>query len=131
VRFLTREVPLYCQVLPRNGEVTGYRDCINLKGPNGGRVALLTVLSSAREFFIDNLLVRIHFIIVMMGWTGLAPWESESPFPGSLTSKLCEGTWLRLAHGPCEGWLPGPFAHKKPNPIGTYSKLIPRALGRS
>ena len=23
-----------------------------------------------REFFIDNLLVRIHFIIVMIGWTG-------------------------------------------------------------
>ena len=26
-----------------------------------------------REFFIENLLVRIHFIIVMIGWTGLAP----------------------------------------------------------
>ena len=26
-----------------------------------------------REFFIDNLLVRIHFIIVMIWWTGLAP----------------------------------------------------------
>ena len=30
---------------------------------------------SEREFFIGNLLVRIHFIIVMMRWTGLAPWE--------------------------------------------------------
>jgi len=30
-----------------------------------------------REFFIDNLLVRIHFIIVMIKWTGLAPWEFE------------------------------------------------------
>ena len=28
-----------------------------------------------RKFFIDNLLVRIHFIIVMIRWTGLAPWE--------------------------------------------------------
>jgi len=28
-----------------------------------------------REFFIDNLLVRIHFIIKMIWWTGLAPWE--------------------------------------------------------
>jgi len=27
------------------------------------------------EFFIDNLLVRIHFIIEMIWWTGLAPWE--------------------------------------------------------
>ena len=39
-----------------------------------------------REFFIDNLLVRIHFIVVMVRWTGLAPWEFEFPFPGSLAS---------------------------------------------
>ena len=26
-----------------------------------------------REFFIGNLLVRIHFVIVMIKWTGLAP----------------------------------------------------------
>ena len=32
---------------------------------------------SQREFFTDNLLVRIHFIIVMIWWTGLAPWEFE------------------------------------------------------
>ena len=30
-----------------------------------------------REFFIDNLLVRMHFIIVMIWWTGLAPWEFQ------------------------------------------------------
>ena len=30
--------------------------------------------------------VRIHFIIVMIRWTGLAPWEFEFLFPGSLTS---------------------------------------------
>ena len=35
----------------------------------------------AREFFIDNLLVRIHFIIVMIRRTGLAPWEFEFPGP--------------------------------------------------
>jgi len=35
------------------------------------------------EFFIDKLLVRIHLIIVMIKWTGLAPWEFEFP---SLTS---------------------------------------------
>jgi len=40
----------------------------------------------ARKFCIDNLLVRIHFIIVMIRWTGLAPWEFEFPFPGSLIS---------------------------------------------
>ena len=41
--------------------------------------------------FIDNLLVRIHFIIVMIRWTGLAPWEFEFPFPGSLTSTFLVG----------------------------------------
>ena len=39
-----------------------------------------------REFFIDNLLVRVHFIIVIIRWTGLAPWEFDFPFLGSLTS---------------------------------------------
>ena len=41
-----------------------------------------------RDFFIDNLLVRNHFIIVMIRWTGLAPWEFEFPCQGSLTSGL-------------------------------------------
>jgi len=36
--------------------------------------------AAEREFFIDNLLVRIHLIIVMIRWTGLAPWEFELPF---------------------------------------------------
>ena len=35
------------------------------------------------ELFIDNLLVRIHLIIEMIRWTGLAPWEFGFPFPGS------------------------------------------------
>ena len=39
-----------------------------------------------KEFMIDNLLVRIHFIIVMIRWTGLAPWEFELLFPVSLAS---------------------------------------------
>ena len=43
-----------------------------------------------REFSIYNLLVRIHFIIEMIMWTGLAPWEFEFPFPGSLISTFLE-----------------------------------------
>ena len=42
----------------------------------------LTAQGKEREFFIGNLLVRIHFITVMIRWTGLAPWEFEFPFPG-------------------------------------------------
>ena len=41
--------------------------------------------STESEFFIDNLLVQIHLIIVMIRWMGLALWEFEFPFPGSLT----------------------------------------------
>jgi len=55
------------------------------------RVATLKDGLRLREFFIDNLLVRIHFIIVMIRWSGLLPWEFEFPFPGSLTS-----TFLKL-----------------------------------
>ena len=47
---------------------------------------LLPNACEVREFFIDNLLVRIHFTIVIIRWTGLAPWEFEFPFPGRLTS---------------------------------------------
>ena len=44
----------------------------------------------ASEFFIDNLLVRIHSIIGMIWWTGLAPLEFEFPFPDSITSTILE-----------------------------------------
>jgi hypothetical protein len=43
-----------------------------------------------RELFIDNPLVRIHFIIEMIWWIGLAPWEFEFPFPGSLIPTFLE-----------------------------------------
>ena len=46
--------------------------------------------AAEREIFIDNLLVPIHCIIVMIRWTGLAPWEFEFPFPGSLISTFLE-----------------------------------------
>ena len=44
-----------------------------------------------REFFIDNLLVWIYFVIVMIRWTGLAPLEFEFPFLGSLVSAFLVG----------------------------------------
>ena len=46
----------------------------------------LLLARAEREIFIDNLLVRIYLIIKMIWWTGLAPWDSESPFAGSLIS---------------------------------------------
>ena len=40
---------------------------------------------SKREYFIDILLVRNHFIIVMIRWTGLVPWEFKFYVPCRLT----------------------------------------------
>jgi hypothetical protein len=45
-----------------------------------------------KESLIDNLPVRIHFIIVVLWWTGLAPWEFEFSFPGSLISAFLEAS---------------------------------------
>jgi len=56
-------------------------------GHDARHLALL-LSTLEREFFIDNLLIRTHFIIVMFWWTGLASWEFEFPFPGSLTFTL-------------------------------------------
>ena len=44
-----------------------------------------------RNFFIHNILVRIHNPLIrihLTRWTGLAPWEFELSFPGSLASTL-------------------------------------------
>ena len=38
---------------------------------NGGR---------ERDFCVDNQLVRIHVVIEMIRWTGLAPWELDFLF---------------------------------------------------
>jgi len=65
-------------------------DCVVLKAAFGATSSAAnahTATATAchpreREFFIDNLPVRIHFIIVMIRWTGLAPWDFEFPFPG-------------------------------------------------
>jgi len=72
---------------------------------SGGHVFEFVPEKGWGEIFVDNLLVQIHFIIVMIRWTGLAPsvfefamirwtglalWKFESPFPGSLTSTFLE-----------------------------------------
>ena len=54
-------------------------------GQNSASECSVAKLQHGREFFIDTLLVRIHFFIVMIRWTVLAPWVVEFLFPGSLT----------------------------------------------
>ena len=84
----------------------------------------------ARDFFIDNLLVRIHFIIVMIRWTGLAPWELEFPLPGSLTSSfLYESQMQPSPRESCSQNTPAtkrlqplvtPHTHNAPRPAPTH-----------
>ena len=45
-----------------------------------------------RELFIDNLLVRIHFIILMIRWTGLAPWEVRGYVCGRVAARVGRGS---------------------------------------
>ena len=45
-----------------------------------------SLMNAAQDGDAAKVLVRIHCIIVMIRWTGLAPWEFEFPFPGSLIS---------------------------------------------
>jgi len=74
-----------------SSEPDRYRNC---------RISGASALAEAREreFFIDNLLVRTHFINVMIRWTGLAPWEFEFHFPGSLTSTFPNRSLPQLLH---------------------------------
>ena len=37
------------------------------------KIQFESISSREREFFIDNLLFRIHVIIKLIRWTGLAP----------------------------------------------------------
>ena len=68
----------------------GLRVIKKKKEDPSGVATLRAAPASQRDFFIDNLLVRIHFIIVMIRWTGLAPWEFEFPFPDSLASTFID-----------------------------------------
>jgi len=79
------------QVVTGTKVATGTSSLPNAYPPRSPPCSLTVASSQAtppghRELFIDNLLVRIHSIIEMILWTGLAPWEFKSPFPGSFIS---------------------------------------------
>jgi len=59
-------------------------------------VAVTSNTCREREFFIDNLLVRIHLVIEMIWWTSLAPWEFEFTFPGNSLSIQRRALCLRV-----------------------------------
>ena len=84
-------------------------------------------MAREREFFIDNLLVRIHCIIVMIRWTGLAPWEFEFAFPGSLISTFL-ATGPPTTHAPLPHLLSSLPTHASSDAAGGIFK-DPRIRG--
>ena len=74
-----------------------------------GRLFVGVLSGTYRELFIDNLLVRIHFIIGMIRWTGFAPWEFEIPFPGSLTSTFLVASEKLNGAGTTRNPFPAPL----------------------
>jgi hypothetical protein len=85
--------------------------------PYAAGVVFVVQALQKKEFFTGNLLVRNHFIIVMIMLTGLAPWELSSLFqvalhlPGAagvvfagralqvLESRVAVGRLSQSAHG--------------------------------
>ena len=54
-----------------------------------------------KESSLDNLLVRVYFIIVMIRWTGLAPWEFGFPSSGRLRSTFLVVGQVLFSLGRC------------------------------
>ena len=93
-RVVGRQAPLTFSFRVRRPPKGEWKPAVNLCTVLAS-IQLLYAPAEEREFFIDSRLVRIHFVIVMIRWTGLAPWEFEFPFPGSPTS-----TFLAPAESP-------------------------------
>ena len=61
-----------------------WKDC----APGGVGLVFLVLFECVmrKSFLLTTYWSENHFIIVMIRWTGLAPWEFEFPIPGSLAS---------------------------------------------
>jgi len=89
-------VSTYRPSIIRQGHLGSGRRCV----ARDVVVVLLRAHLPEREFFIDNLLVRIHFIIVMIWWTGLAPWEFAPTCHARIVSSVSSAYTVQgyLAH---------------------------------
>ena len=59
-------------------------------------LSLFEPVFDEREFVSDILLMIMWIQIVMIRWTGLAPWEFEFPFPGSFISTFLGNIQLMI-----------------------------------
>ena len=82
-------------------------------------------MASGSEFFIDNLLVRAHFIIVVIRCTGLAPWGFQFPVPGSLTSTLRNAGFATRASRQARARAPPPPPSRTP-PLHNSARPLAR-----
>ena len=55
------------------GEVVSYEHILDLSHHLALPLLAQVINPSESEFCVDNFLVRIHFIVEMIWWTGLAP----------------------------------------------------------
>ena len=70
------ELPATVTPLTQNPPLSGLQICCDPLILGGNVTMYFNVISVScleRDVFIDSLLVRIYFIIVMIRWTGLAP----------------------------------------------------------
>ena len=88
--------------------VIGKHVCSNFRSPETNMFTEIAGLWEVAAFSTRTstyaIQVRIHFIIVMIRWTGLAPWEFEFPFPGSLIA-------LPNTYAPSIYWHPRSLLH--------------------
>ena len=86
------------------------------------------------EFFSDNLLVRIHSIIEMIWWTGLAPWDSLFQVALSPPSedthhvehgfRILQSLFLQVAYRVCSKL-------RTHTALVSYGRAMPRSIGLS
>ena len=72
--FLINEVPLYIYIYTYI-YIYICNELARISGEGLDQQTCPAAPDRQKELVIDNLLVRIHFVIVMIEWTGLAPWE--------------------------------------------------------
>ena len=76
--------------------------------------------TTERKFFIDNLLVRTHLIIEIISWTGLAPWEYEFLFPGSLIPTFLDKDHILLSRFSSTS----PAFHLRPSTLNPHTQTL-------
>jgi hypothetical protein len=110
---------------PRSFPKTGTESLCKQRHPKPSRIIVtLDEDGNGRCGLVPE--TRIHAIILMMRWTGLAPWEFECPFSGSLAFTCRPGTCFSAPETTLGGGLRvrGTFATLDDDGYGRCGLLI-------